>query len=416
MMYTLYEYSLNKLIMSESKIASTDAADKIPGWQPIKRTAILLFSNGLVKYGFGLGHTGVTTGEVCFNTSVTGYQEIISDPSYAHQIVNFTFPHIGNVGANDEDIETANPNQEIHISGIITHSRIGEPSNYRSSINLSEWMKKRKIIGISGVDTRSITKLIRDQGMMTCLIEHRSDGIFDIPKLVDTLKNVKSMEGLDLASQASTDEIYELNTRAWQWDKGYEKNTFSKVKIALIDYGIKTNIIRMLNTYDCNTKIFPPTTDISTIMEYNPDGVLLSNGPGDPGATAGYSLNLIRSIIELNIPIFGICLGHQILAHALGGKTKKMRFGHHGANHPVQDLKNKKVSITSMNHGFTVDMDTLPSYVNETHSSLFDGSNCGFEVKNKPIFSVQFHPEASPGPQDCYYIFERFIKTIQSRK
>ena len=400
--------------MRESKIASANAANKKAGWQPIKKTAVLLFSNGLIKYGFGIGSTGITSGEVCFNTSVTGYQEIMSDPSYAHQIVNFTFPHIGNVGANIEDNETANPDQEIHISGIITHSYIENPSNYRSESTLSEWMRDRKIIGISGVDTRYITKLIRDEGMMSCLIEHRHDGIFDIPKLLKILENVKKMEGLDLASVTSTSSIYNLNSKAWEWDRGYKKNNHTKIKIALIDYGIKTNIIRMLNTYDCETKIFPAKTEIDRIMQYDPHGVLLSNGPGDPEATSTYSLELIRDIIDKNIPIFGICLGHQILALALGGKTKKMSFGHHGANHPVQDLSNKKVQITSMNHGFTVDMETLPSNVKETHRSLFDQSNCGFEVKDKPIFSVQFHPEASPGPQDCYYIFEKFIKTIQS--
>ena len=401
--------------MRESKIASTDTANKILGWQPLKKTAILLFSNGLIKYGFGIGHKGITTGEVCFNTSVTGYQEIMSDPSYAHQIVNFTFPHIGNVGANKEDNETANPDQKIHISGIITHSQIEKPSNYRSEGALSEWMKQKKIIGISGVDTRYITKLIRDQGMMSCLIEHRDDGVFDIPKLVKILKNIKRMEGLDLASSASTSSPYNLNSKAWEWDVGYGKRDTNKIKIALIDYGIKTNIIRMLNTYDCEAKIFPPKTEMNAIMKYDPDGVLLSNGPGDPEATSAYSIELIRNIIEKNIPIFGICLGHQILALALGGKTKKMSFGHHGANHPVKDLKNQKVQITSMNHGFTVDMETLPSNVIETHRSLFDQSNCGFEVKDKPIFSVQFHPEASPGPQDCYYIFEQFINTIQSK-
>ena len=275
-------------------------------------------------------------------------------------------------------------------------------------------MRDRKITGISGVDTRYLTKLIRDEGMMSCLIEHRHDGIFDIPKLLKLLENVKKMEGLDLASEASTSSIYNLNSKVWEWNRGHRKNNHTKIKIALIDYGIKTNIIRMLNTYDCETKIFPAKTDKDRIMKYDPDGVLLSNGPGDPEATSTYSLELIRYIIDKNIPIFGICLGHQILALALGGETKKMSFGHHGANHPVQDLSNKKVQITSMNHGFTVDMDSLPSNVKETHRSLFDQSNCGFEVIDKPVFSVQFHPEASPGPQDCYYIFEKFIKTIQS--
>ena len=386
----------------------------ITGWQPIKKTGVILFSDGSIKYGYGIGKTGVTSGEVCFNTSITGYQEIISDPSYSHQIVNFTFPHIGNVGANFEDIETANPDQKIHISGIITHSIINSPSNYRAKLSLNDWMKQIGIIGISGIDTRQLTKNIRDNGMMNCVIEHSETGNFDIPKLQKILSNVKSMEGMDLATDASTKTIYKNYQKSWNWDSGYEENKDSKIKIALIDYGIKTNIIRMLNHFGCEIKVFPPNVKINEIFDFNPDGVLLSNGPGDPHATINFSVPLIKNLIQKNIPIFGICLGHQILALALGAKTIKMSFGHHGANHPVQDMDTKKVLITSMNHGFAVDSQSLPNEVVETHRSLFDGSNCGIRVKEKPIFSVQFHPEASPGPQDCYYIFESFLDNIKS--
>jgi len=386
----------------------------ITGWQPIKKTGVILFSDGSIKYGHGIGKTGVTSGEVCFNTSITGYQEIISDPSYSNQIVNFTFPHIGNVGANFEDLETANPDQKIHISGIITHAIINSPSNYRAKLSLNDWMQQVGIIGISGIDTRQITKNIRDNGMMNCVIEHSESGNFDIPKLQEILSNVKSMEGMDLTTDASTKTTYKNYQKSWNWDSGYEENKDSKIKIALIDYGIKTNIIRMLNHFGCEIKVFPPNAKIDQIFDFNPDGVLLSNGPGDPLATINFSVPLIKNLIQKNIPIFGICLGHQILALALGAKTIKMSFGHHGANHPVQDMDTKKVLITSMNHGFAVDSQSLPNEVIETHISLFDGSNCGIRVREKPIFSVQFHPEASPGPQDCYYIFESFLDNIKS--
>ena len=400
--------------MNNSQIASTKHTTSSSGWQPSKKTAVILFSNGSIRYGYGFGATGITFGEVCFNTSITGYQEIMSDPSYAHQIVNFTFPHIGNVGTNDEDLETANLNGKIHIAGAITHSVINNPSNYRSKMPLTDWMFANKIIGISGIDTRFLTKTIRDDGMMSCVIEHNKSGNFDFENLKKVLKDVKSMEGLDLVSDASTKKVYSSNLKSWEWDLGYRENKKKTIKIALIAYGIKSNIIRILNSFDCETKIFPANTNIQKIMNYQPDGVLLSNGPGDPYATINYSITLIKEIIKNTIPIFGICLGHQILALALGGKTMKMSFGHHGANHPVLDLNSRKVFITSMNHGFTVDIRTLPSDVIETHKSLFDGSNCGIEVSNKPIFSVQFHPEASPGPQDCYHVFEKFIKNINS--
>jgi carbamoyl-phosphate synthase small subunit len=399
----------------KNKLQSREiSGNGITGWQPIKKTGVILFSDGSIKYGYGIGKIGVTSGEVCFNTSITGYQEIISDPSYSHQIVNFTFPHIGNVGANFEDLETANPDQKIHISGIITHAIINSPSNYRAKLSLNDWMKQVGIIGISGIDTRQLTKNIRDNGMMNCVIEHSKTGNFDIPKLQKILSNVKSMEGMDLATDASTKTIYKNYQKSWNWDSGYEENKDSKIKIALIDYGIKTNIIRMLNHFECEIKVFPPDVKINEIFDFNPDGVLLSNGPGDPHATINFSVPLIKNLIQKNIPIFGICLGHQILALALGAKTIKMSFGHHGANHPVQDMDTKKVLITSMNHGFAVDSQSLPNEVVETHRSLFDGSNCGIRVKEKPIFSVQFHPEASPGPQDCYYIFESFLDNIKS--
>lgn len=404
--------------MNNSQKAIKKAAVIGSSWAPSKKTAIILFSDGSIRYGFGFGAEGISSGEVCFNTSITGYQEIMSDPSYAKQIVNFTFPHIGNVGANNEDIETSNLDKKMHIAGVITHSIINTPSNYRADLTLGEWMSKNKIIGISGIDTRFLTKTIRDQGMMNCVIEHRKTGIFDLKNLNKILKKVKNMEGLDLASDTTTKKAYSSNLKSWEWDLGFAKNEKKIKKVALIDYGIKSNIIRMMNTLNCETKIFPADTDIDTILHFQPDGVLLSNGPGDPNATINYSILLIKEIIKKNIPIFGICLGHQILALALGAKTVKMSFGHHGGNHPVLDSNSKKVFITSMNHGFTVDRNTLPDNIIETHVSLFDGSNCGIEVSNKPIFSVQFHPEASPGPQDCYHLFEKFIENMiaNSRK
>lgn len=400
--------------MNNEKQSRNISGNNDAGWEPIKKTGVILFSDGSIKYGYGIGKIGVTYGEVCFNTSITGYQEIISDPSYSHQIVNFTFPHIGNVGANFEDLETANPDGKIHISGIITHAIIDLPSNYRSKLSLDDWMKQQGIVGISGIDTRQLTKNIRDNGMMNCVIEHSENCNFDIPKLQKILSEVKSMEGMDLATNASTKTIYQNYQKSWDWNSGYEDNKDSKIKIALIDYGIKSNIIRMLNHFGCEIKVFPPNCNINEIFDFNPDGVLLSNGPGDPHATINYSVPLIKNLIQKDMPIFGICLGHQILALALGAKTIKMSFGHHGANHPVQDLDSKKVLITSMNHGFAVDTQSLPPEVVETHRSLFDDSNCGIRVKEKPIFSVQFHPEASPGPQDCYYIFEKFLDNINS--
>ena len=400
--------------MNNSQIASKKAAVIGSSWVASKKTAVILFSDGSIRYGFGFGAEGISSGEVCFNTSITGYQEIISDPSYAKQIVTFTFPHIGNVGANHEDIETSNLDKKIHIAGVITHSIIKTPSNYRADLTLSEWMSKNRIIGISGIDTRFLTKTIRDKGMMNCVIEYRKTGIFDLENLNKILKKVKNMEGLDLASHATTRETYSSDLKSWEWELGFVKNEKKTKKVALIDYGIKSNIIRMLNTLNCETKIFPADSDIETIMHFQPDGVLLSNGPGDPHATINYSVSLIREIIKKNIPIFGICLGHQILALALGAKTVKMSFGHHGGNHPVLDLNSQKVFITSMNHGFTVDKNTLPDDIIETHTSLFDGSNCGIEVSNKSIFSVQFHPEASPGPQDCYHLFEKFIENMKA--
>tara|TARA_Y100000590_G_scaffold424833_1_gene532204 strand:- start:25348 stop:26571 length:1224 start_codon:yes stop_codon:yes gene_type:complete len=382
-------------------------------WKRLKKTAVVLFSDGTIKYGFGFGQDGITKGEICFNTSITGYQEIMTDPSYSNQIINFTFPHIGNVGTNIEDYETANPNGKIHVAGIIVHSPITLPSNYRSKLSLSEWMDKNHITGAYGIDTRYVTKRIRDYGMMNCIVQYHKKGDFDLDFLKKELNNIERMEGLDLASQASTTKDYIDNKKSWEWQEGYNINTERNFKIAIVDYGIKSNIIRMLNSLNCETKVFPAKTNISQITEYQPDGILLSNGPGDPLATAGYSVNLIKSLINLDIPIFGICFGHQVLALALGAETKKMSFGHHGANHPVLNINTNKVAITSMNHGFTVNSSTLPGNVKETHVSLFDGSNCGIKVIDKPIFSVQFHPEASPGPLDSGELFDMFIENIR---
>lgn len=402
--------------MKQLKKVSTSKKLEDKTWKKLKKTAVVLFSDGSIKYGYGLGREGITKGEICFNTSITGYQEIMTDPSYSNQIINFTFPHIGNVGTNIEDYETANPDGKIHIAGVIVHSPITNPSNYRSKFSLSKWMDQNLITGVHSIDTRYVTKKIRDRGMMSCIMQYDKKGDFDLGYLSNELNNINSMEGLDLASKASTRKEYIENNKSWEWNEGFKINIAKNFKIAIVDYGIKSNIIRMLNTLNCETRVFPANTNIGQITDYQPDGILLSNGPGDPLATVDYSVNLIHSLIKMDIPIFGICFGHQVLALALGAKTKKMTFGHHGANHPVLDINKNKVAITSMNHGFTVNKNTLPGSVRETHVSLFDGSNCGIEVINKPIFSVQFHPEASPGPLDSGDLFDKFIANIRKSK
>ena len=379
----------------------------------INPTGILVLEDGSFFQGFGFGFEGITTGEVCFNTSITGYQEIITDPSYAGQIINFTFPHIGNVGTNIED----NESNEIWARGVIFNTDITTPSNYRSMKHLDAWLKKNKIIGIAGIDTRKLTNYIRDNGAPKGSMQFSKKGKHNIESLQKLNRNWPGLLGLDLASQVSCKKPYKWNSlKTWNKEKGYKKNKNKKYKIVAIDYGIKKNILRCLTDLDCEIKIVPAKTSSNNILAENPDGIILSNGPGDPAATGKYAIPTLKKLINSNLPIFGICLGHQLLALALGAKTSKMHMGHRGANHPVKNLKSKKVEITSQNHGFKVEENSIPNNVEITHLSLFDRSVEGIELKNKPVFSVQYHPEANPGPQDSKYLFEKFINNIEKRK
>ena len=379
----------------------------------INPTGILVLEDGSFFQGFGFGFEGITTGEVCFNTSITGYQEIITDPSYAGQIINFTFPHIGNVGTNIED----NESNEIWARGVIFNTDITTPSNYRSMKHLDAWLKKNKIIGIAGIDTRKLTNYIRDNGAPKGSMQFSKKGKHNIESLQKLNRNWPGLLGLDLASQVSCKKPYKWNSlKTWNKEKGYKKNKNKKYKIVAIDYGIKKNILRCLTDLDCEIKIVPAKTSSNNILAENPDGIILSNGPGDPAATGTYAIPTLKKLINSNLPIFGICLGHQLLALALGAKTSKMHMGHRGANHPVKNLKSKKVEITSQNHGFKVEENSIPNNVEITHLSLFDRSVEGIELKNKPVFSVQYHPEANPGPQDSKYLFEKFINNIVKRK
>jgi carbamoyl-phosphate synthase small subunit len=377
-------------------------------------TALLILADGTLLKGRGIGATGSAVAEVCFNTAITGYQEILTDPSYAGQIITFTFPHIGNVGTNKEDQEGA----VSAVRGTVIKTDITDPSNYRSTQNLDAWLKSKDIIGISGVDTRALTRLIREKGMPNAVIAHSPDGVFDITALRAEAAAFSGLEGLDLAKEVTTKETYTWDETPWVWDEGFGKRADAKrrvvgPKVVAMDFGIKRNILRDLAGLGCDVTVVPADASAEEILAQNPDGIFLSNGPGDPAATGAYVVPEIEKLIESGKPIFGICLGHQMLALALGATTKKMHQGHHGANHPVKDLTTSKVEITSMNHGFTVDASTLPSGVKESHVSLFDGTNCGLIVDGKPIFSVQYHPEASPGPQDSHYLFDRFVGMME---
>ena len=372
--------------------------------------AILVLDNKSVFKGIGLGFQGEATGEVCFNTSITGYQEIISDPSYAGQIINFTFPHIGNVGANNEDIES----DIVWTRGVIFNSEITGPSNYRSLKNLDEWLKKNKIVGITGIDTRNLTSYIRDKGAPKGTICNNKKGNFNIKKLINNAIKWPGLSGLDLAKDVSTKKIYKWSGyKTWVKGKGFQKSSKKLYKIVAIDYGIKKNILRYFSNYDCEVCVVPCRLTAEQIINQKPDGIFLSNGPGDPAATGKYAIKTIQKLIKKKLPIFGICLGHQILALALSARTKKMKLGHRGANHPVKNLLNNKVEITSQNHGFEVTKESLPKNVQLTHKSLFDNSVEGIKLKNKPVFSVQYHPESNPGPQDSHYLFGEFIKEVK---
>ncbi|MBF9046342.1 glutamine-hydrolyzing carbamoyl-phosphate synthase small subunit [Rhodobacterales bacterium LSUCC0031] len=378
---------------------------------PAKPTACLALADGTLFYGKGFGATGMRVAELCFNTAMTGYQEIMTDPSYAGQIVTFTFPHIGNTGITPEDDETADPVAEA----MIVKWDPTVPSNWRSTGDLVSWLEKTGRIGMGGVDTRRLTRAIRQQGAPHVALAHAPDGDFDIEALVAAARGFPGLVGLDLAKGVSCAQSYRWDEKRWAWPEGYTKREGVAPKVVAIDYGAKRNILRCLASVGCDVTVMPATTTAEEVLAQNPDGVFLSNGPGDPAATGAYAVPMIQGVLAADLPVFGICLGHQMLALALGAKTVKMNHGHHGANHPVKDLESGRVEITSMNHGFTVDSQTLPKGVIETHVSLFDGSNCGIRMADRPVFSVQYHPEASPGPQDSFYLFERFAQAVQTR-
>jgi len=394
----------------------TERQESTDGWAEPTPTAVLVLADGTVLEGFGLGAAGHAVGEVCFNTAMTGYEEILTDPSYAGQIITFTFPHIGNVGTNEEDIETVNMAATLGARGVVLHTAITDPSNYRATRHLDEWLRARGIIGLSGIDTRALTVLIREHGYANAVIAHEPSGRFDLDALKQEAHDWPGLVGMDLVPTVTSGQRFTWDETPWEWGKGYGRQESPEFHVVAIDYGIKRNILRLLAGSGCKVTVVPATTSADDIIALKPDGVFLSNGPGDPAATGEYAVPVIRSMIDKEIPTFGICLGHQMLGLALGATTTKMHQGHHGANHPVKDLATGKVEITSMNHGFAVDGATLPKNVTETHVSLFDRSNCGIALNDKPVFSVQYHPEASPGPRDSHYLFQRFCDLMRARK
>ena len=379
-------------------------ADPNSSRAPSGATGVLVLASGEVVWGRGFGAEGQAGGEVCFNTAMTGYQEVMTDPSYAGQIINFTFPHIGNVGTNPEDVEALNP----HALGAIVRQDVTDPSNFRSTQHFDAWMQSNGRIGISGVDTRALTRLIRVAGAPNAVIAHSASGDFDVPAMLARAKAWAGLEGMDLAKDVTTLQTYGWDQGLWKLGTGYAAPAKGRKKVVAIDYGIKHNILRNLLDVGCDVTIVSATATFEEIMGHAPDGLFLSNGPGDPAATGVYAVPVIKQWLVTQKPLFGICLGHQMLGLAVGAKTEKMHQGHRGANHPVKRLSDGAVEITSMNHGFAVDATTLPANAKATHISLFDGSNCGFELANQPAFSVQYPPEASPGPQDSHYLFEKF--------
>ncbi|NJM31103.1 MAG: glutamine-hydrolyzing carbamoyl-phosphate synthase small subunit [Rhizobiales bacterium] len=393
--------------------AKAPARSAFGAWETPRVTALLVLADGTVLEGQGVGAEGDCAGEVCFNTAMTGYQEVLTDPSYARQIVTFTFPHIGNVGTNDEDIESVNMAAAAGAVGCIVKMPVTEPANYRSRRHFDKWLKARGIVGLSGIDTRALTNLIREKGMPNGVVAHNAKGKFDVQRLKKMAAAWPGIVGMDVAKDVALTQRLHWDEKLWDWEAGYTKAEGGRFKVVAIDYGLKRNILRCLTSAGCDVTVVPATATANDILAMNPDGVFLSNGPGDPAATGEYAVPEIRKIVDSGKPVFGICLGHQMLALALGGKTRKMHQGHHGANHPVKDFTTGKVEIVSMNHGFAVDRDSLPEGVVETHVSLFDGSNAGIAVEGKPIFSVQHHPEASPGPQDSHYLFRRFVEQME---
>jgi carbamoyl-phosphate synthase small subunit len=403
--------------------------------QPAGATGVIVFADGRTVWGRGFGAEGEAVGELCFNTSMTGYQEVMTDPSYAKQVIAFTFPHIGNVGANDEDVEAA----EAHALGCLVREVVTRPSNYRASQDFASWMKKWRRIGIAGIDTRALTQLVRKEGPPTIAIAHSAEGKFDLEALQRHAREWPGLEGMDLAKEVSRLQVERWSGGKWAWGRGYAVEAgpsttlgtngsgegsaeppfvSSEVEtrrphVVAVDYGNKRNIFRLLVEAGAQVTVVPAAATFDDIMAHEPDGFFLSNGPGDPAATGQYAVPVIRQMLETRKPLFGICLGHQLLALAVGGRTAKMFQGHRGANHPVKRLADGKVEITSMNHGFAVEREGLPDNARETHVSLFDGSNCGFELTDRPAFSVQYHPEASPGPQDSFYLFEKFVGAMR---
>jgi len=386
------------------------------GWSEPKATALLVLADGTILEGAGFGATGSAVGEVCFNTAMTGYEEILTDPSYAGQIITFTFPHIGNVGTNEDDIETVNMAATPGARGVIINAQITEPSNYRATRHLEQWLKARGIVGLSGIDTRALTALIREKGMPNAVIAHEPSAKFNIDALKKEAREWPGLVGMDLVPMVTSAQRFTWDEGPWDLETGYTRQENPEFHVVAIDYGVKRNILRLLVDAGCKVTVVPAQASADDIMALKPDGVFLSNGPGDPAETGKYAVPVIREVIDKKVPTFGICLGHQMLGIALGGTTMKMHQGHHGANHPVKDITTGKVEITSMNHGFALDKDSLPKNVEQTHVSLFDGSNAGIALKDKPVFSVQYHPEASPGPRDSHYLFRRFTDLMREHK
>ncbi|HAQ35039.1 MAG: carbamoyl phosphate synthase small subunit [Maricaulis sp.] len=384
--------------------------NQAPGGRP---TGVIVLADGTTLFGFGAGQTGQATGEVCFNTAMTGHQEILADPSYAGQVVCFTFPHIGNVGANSEDEEASSELGRKAAVGMISRSPITEPANWRAQLSFDAWMKDRGIVAVTGVDTRALTRRIRDEGMPMGVIAHDPDGAFDLDALKALAASAPTMEGRELARAVSSTAASDWSDADWSGTTGYTAGPTDGPLVVVLDYGVKANILRRLASAGARVRVLPGSAGAADVLALKPAGVLVSNGPGDPAATGAYALETIRGVIDAGVPTLGICLGHQMLALALGGKTLKMVQGHHGANHPVKNLESGQVEIVSMNHGFAVDADTLPADAVQTHVSLFDGTNCGFKLKDRPVWAVQHHPEASPGPQDSFAVFERFVSALK---
>jgi carbamoyl-phosphate synthase small subunit len=402
---------------TRSPATSAEAATRpTSGWRSPKPTALLVLANGLAIEGFGVGATGAAVGEVCFNTAMTGYEEILTDPSYAGQIVTFTFPHIGVVGTNEDDIETLDLAASASARGAIFRAALSEPSNFRATRPLDDWLKARGIIGLTGVDTRALTAMIRREGMPNAVIAHHPEGEFDRSALAAQAAAWPGIDGMDLVPSVTSSRRQEWNQTSWVLGAGYGTRSETRWRVVAVDYGVKRNILRLLSDSGCEVTVVPAETTGEDILSMRPDGVFLSNGPGDPAETGKYAAPMIRALLRAKVPLFGICLGHQMLGLAVGARTVKMPQGHHGANHPVKDFTTDKVEIVSMNHGFAIDAESLPDNARVTHVSLFDGSNCGIELTDRPAFSVQHHPEASPGPRDSHYLFRRFVDSMAAAR